>query len=117
MGSRHAGFSSCGMRAQQLWLADSRVQAQYLWCMGSVAPWHVGSSWTRARTRVPYIDRRILNHCATREALYSYYLMPFFITTYLQVTITCCALCHCLVQIISFILLIILMKKVLSSLV
>ena len=36
--------------------------------MGSVAPWHVGSSQTRARTRVPCIGRQILNHCATREA-------------------------------------------------
>ena len=26
--SRHAGFSSCGMRAQELWLAGSRAQAQ-----------------------------------------------------------------------------------------
>ena len=30
------------------------------------------SSQTRARTRVPCIGRRILNHCATREALCSY---------------------------------------------
>ena len=36
--------------------------------MGPVAPWHVGSSQTRARTRVPCIGRQILNHCATREA-------------------------------------------------
>ena len=27
-GSRRAGFSSCGTRAQQLWLMGSRVQAQ-----------------------------------------------------------------------------------------
>ena len=27
-----------------------------------------GSSWTRAQTRVPCIGRRILNHCASREA-------------------------------------------------
>ena len=27
-GSRHTDFSSCGMRAQQLWLAGSRAQAQ-----------------------------------------------------------------------------------------
>ena len=53
--SRRAGFSSCGTGVQQLW----RV--------GLVAPRHVGSSWTRARTRVPCIGRRILNHCATRE--------------------------------------------------
>ena len=36
--------------------------------MGPVAPQHVGSSQTRARTRVPCIGRWILNHCATREA-------------------------------------------------
>ena len=66
-GSRRAGFSSCGTWAQQLWLAGSRAQAQQLWLTGLVAPRHVGSSRTRARTRVPCIDRRILNHCATRE--------------------------------------------------
>ena len=44
------------------------AQAQYLWLMGLVAPQHVGSSQTRARTRVPCIGRQILNHCATREA-------------------------------------------------
>ena len=27
-GSRHVGFSSCGTRAQQLWFAGSRAQAQ-----------------------------------------------------------------------------------------
>ena len=36
--------------------------------MGPVAPRHVGSSQTRARTRVPCISRQILNHCATTEA-------------------------------------------------
>ena len=30
--------------------------------------WDVGSSWARARTRVPCIGRQILNHCTTREA-------------------------------------------------
>ena len=43
-GSRSVGFSSCSMRAQQLWCAGSRPQAQQLWRTGSVAPWHVGSS-------------------------------------------------------------------------
>ena len=38
--------------------------------MGLVALRHVGSSRTRNRTRVPYIGRRILNHCATREILF-----------------------------------------------
>ena len=36
--------------------------------MGLVVPWHVGSSRTRARTRVPCIGRQILNHCTTRGA-------------------------------------------------
>ena len=45
----------------------SRAQAQYLWRWGLVAPQHVGSSQTRAQTRVLCIGRRILNHCATRE--------------------------------------------------
>ena len=67
-GSRRVGFSSCGMWAQQLWLAGSRVQAQQLWRTGLVAPWHVGSSRDRARTRVPCIGRQIPNHCTTREA-------------------------------------------------
>ena len=52
-----AGFSSCVTRPQQLWL------------MGLVAPRHVGSSGTRARTRVLCIGRRTLNHCATGEVL------------------------------------------------
>ena len=56
VGCRCSGFSSCGMRAQQLWL------------VGLVAPQHVGSSQARAQTCVPCIGRRILNHCATREA-------------------------------------------------
>ena len=37
--------------------------------MGFVAPRHLRSSRTRARTHVPCIGRRILKHCATREAL------------------------------------------------
>ena len=39
-----------------------------MWLTDPVAPWHVGSSQTRARTHVPCIGRQILNHCATREA-------------------------------------------------
>ena len=54
-------------RLQQLWHAGSRAHAQQLWRTGLVAPQHVGSSWTRARTCVPCIGRQILNHCATRE--------------------------------------------------
>ena len=52
-GSRLTSFSTCGTRAQQLRMAGSRVQAQQLWGTGLVAPQHVGSSQTRARTHVP----------------------------------------------------------------
>ena len=52
-GSRHVGFSSCGTQAQQLWLVGSKAQAQQLWLTGLVAPRQVGSSQTRAQTRVP----------------------------------------------------------------
>ena len=51
---------------QQLWPTGSRAQSQQ-WRTGLLAPRHVGSSQTRARTRVACIGRRILNHCATRE--------------------------------------------------
>ena len=69
------GYSSLqctGFSLQWLLLlrsTGSRAQAQEFWRTGLVAPRHVRSSQTRARTRVPCIGRRILNHCATREAL------------------------------------------------
>ncbi|XP_059964827.1 rhotekin-2 isoform X3 [Mesoplodon densirostris] len=44
------------------------AQAQRPWLTGPDGPQHVGSSRTEARTRVPCIGRRTLNHCATREA-------------------------------------------------
>ena len=59
--SHHRGLSYCGAQAPD-------AQAQQLWLTGPVAPRHVGSSQTRARTRVPCFGRQILNHCATREA-------------------------------------------------
>ena len=40
--------------------AGSRAQAQQLWHLDLVAPQHVGSSWTTARTRVRCIGRQIL---------------------------------------------------------
>ena len=55
------GLSCCTAQAPD-------TQAQQLWLTGLVAPRHVGSSQTRARTRVPCIGRQILNHCTTREA-------------------------------------------------
>ena len=60
----------------------SRAQAQQLWRMGLVAPWHVGSSQTRAQTCVPCTGRRILDRCATREAqTFSLLLKPSTIRT------------------------------------
>ena len=59
--SHYRGLSCCGAQAPD-------AQAQQLWLTGPVAPRHVGSSQTRARTHVPCIGRQILNHCATREA-------------------------------------------------
>ena len=59
--SHYRGPSCCRAQAPD-------VQAQQLWLTGPVAPRHMGSSQTRARTRVPRISRQTLNHCATREA-------------------------------------------------
>ena len=46
------------------------AQAQQLWLTRPVALRHVGSSQTRARTRVPCTGRQTLNNCTTREALF-----------------------------------------------
>ena len=59
--SHYRGLSCCGAQAPD-------AQAQQLWLMGPAAPRHVGSSQTRAWTRVPCIGRQIPNHCTTREA-------------------------------------------------
>ena len=76
-------FSSCGERGPLFiavrgpltivasLVAEHRLQTRRLscvWLTGLVAPRHVGSSQTRARTRVLCIGRQTLNHCATREA-------------------------------------------------
>ena len=59
--SHHRGLSCCRAQAPD-------AQAQQLWPTGPVAPRHVGSSQTRARTRIPCISRQTLNHRTTREA-------------------------------------------------
>ena len=51
--------------------------AQQLWHTNSVAPQHVGSSWTGGQTAVPCTTRRILNHWTTREALFVCVLFLF----------------------------------------
>ena len=69
------GFSCCG--AWSIGARASVVVAHRLQRAGSVVVAHglscsvaCGISWTRARTHVPCIGRRILNHCATRKALH-----------------------------------------------
>ena len=77
--SHHRGLSRCGAQAPD-------VQAQQLWLTGPAAPRHVGSSQTRARTRVPCIGRQTPNHCATREApkiLFLKEFQPLKISSYL----------------------------------
>ena len=56
------GFSSYGSRA---------LEHRLVVVQGLVTPWHVESSQTRDRTRVPSIGRRILIHWTTREVLFA----------------------------------------------
>ena len=73
--SHYRSLSRCGAQAPD-------AQAQQLWLTGPAAPRHVGSSQTRARTRVPCIGRQTPNHCATREApvpLHLYKILCAFI--------------------------------------
>ena len=68
-------LQSTGYRARRLHspgssgvaVPPSRVQARELWCTGSAALQHVGSSRTRNRTCVSCIGRQTLHHWATRE--------------------------------------------------
>ena len=97
-GCRHAGFSGCSGRTQQLWPVGPRARTQQLWPVGPrartrqlwpvgprartrqlwhrglVALQHVGSSPTRDQTCVPCIGRWILSHCTTREVPYNKHL-------------------------------------------
>ena len=76
--SHYRGLSCCGAQAPD-------AQAQQLWLTGLVTPRHVGSSQTRARTRVPCIGRQTLNYCTTREALYKiFYWFLIYVLVYLN---------------------------------
>ena len=59
--SHCCGPSRCGAQAPD-------AQAQRPWLTGSATLRHVVSSRTGARTHVPRIGRRSVNHCTTREA-------------------------------------------------
>lgn len=69
IGSRCTSFNSCST-----WTLEHR-----LWCMVFVAPWDVGSSWTRGPTGVPCTARWIHNHWTIREALGNafYFIDPY----------------------------------------
>ena len=69
-GATHRGVRASHCRGLSCCRAQAPdAQAQQLWLTGLVAPRHVGSSQTGARTRIPCIGRQTLNHCAIREAL------------------------------------------------
>ena len=84
--SHYRGLPCCRARAPD-------AQAQQLWLTGLVAPRHVGSSQTRAQTRIPCIGRQTLNHCATREAL------DFFYRTFFLFLIWSCRSCLYILEI------------------
>ena len=90
-----AGFSSCSMWAQELWL------------MGLVASRHVVSSHNREETCVPYTARQISNHWTTREALCSSFSVFFFFKSDIELfrfsIYSCKFLITCLFQGIYFI--------------
>ena len=58
MGSGCVGF-------RKLQFMDSRAWAEQLWCTSLVAPWHVGSSWTKGQICVPCTGRQILTTWTT----------------------------------------------------
>ena len=75
------GFSVCARASQCRRLScGPRVRGSSscshgLQSAGSVAPWHVGSSQTGDRTRVPCIARQILKHWTAREAPQYYFFL------------------------------------------
>ena len=82
MGSRYAGFRSCGAWTQ-------------LWCVDLVVSRHVESSQTRDRSHVPCIGRQILIYWTTREVLPSHFLhlqifYYFFGVQFVLSISTCC---------------------------
>ena len=70
-----------GSWAQWLRFLDSKVQAQWLWPTGLVAPPHVGSSWTRDGTHVSCIGRQVLHHQGS-PALFFFCLFVCFLVLF-----------------------------------
>ena len=64
----HAGFCNCSFLALERRLSSCGMYLVLVaWSL--VAPWYVGSSWTRGQTCVSCIGRWILYHWAIKEAL------------------------------------------------
>ena len=62
------GFSNC-RRGSVVVVPGLQSRGSVVWHTGSATPWHVGSSWTRDQTCVPFIGRQTVYHWAVREAL------------------------------------------------
>ena len=73
-GARALGVQASVVVAHRLSSCGSRSLEHRLSSCGARAPRHVGSSQTRAETRVLCIGRWILNHCAAREVPTTYFL-------------------------------------------
>ena len=70
------GFRRTGFTIVLHGLSSDGMHAQQLAHTGSVAPWHVRSSWTRDQTHVHCIGRQVHNHWITREVpLLSYCML------------------------------------------
>ena len=80
----HAGFRVCCTWTQDLLLAGSRAQAQWLCHLHLAALPHVGSSWIKNQTHVSWIGRQVLYHWATREELYRFVLTVLSIAIFIQ---------------------------------
>ena len=73
------GCSSCG-RFCCCWAQALGPWAKSLWCPGSAALWHVGSSQTGDRTGDSCIARQILDYWTTREdPRYTYFLFTILV--------------------------------------
>ena len=74
---RHGARAPC-TRASVVVARGLQSAGSAVWRTGLAAPRHVGSSRTRARTRVPCTGRQTPNHCATREARDFFFYNIFF---------------------------------------
>ena len=78
-GSSHCcGFSRCAARALKCASFSScspcALEPRSSWVHRLSYPWNVESSWTRYRTRVPWIGWKTVNHWTTREVFLCLFL-------------------------------------------